>query len=116
MKDHPQTVMCRYRLKPGAEPEMLRLIGKHWPTLHRVGLVTDDRPQVLRELPSKRGGEDRKGEASAVLVEIFAWKSGASAELARRSPEVMAIWEPMGALCEAMEFPHFERVAVDFQR
>src|SRR5262249_48635156 len=58
----------------------------------------------------------RTGTPSGVLVEIFDWKSAASAEVAHRSPEVMAIWEPMGALCEAMEFPHFERIAVDFRR
>ena len=114
MKDHPQTVICRYQLKPGAEPEMLRLIARHWPTLHRAGLVTDEPPRVFRGLPGKSGAG--RGTQPRVLVEVFDWKSAASAEVAHRSPEVMAIWEPMGALCEAMEFPHFERIAVDFRR
>jgi hypothetical protein len=116
MKDAPQTVMCRYRLKPGTEPEMLRLLARHWPTLHRAGLVTDEPPLVFRGLPAKRDAGERQGKGTAVLIEIFDWKSAASAEAAHNLPEVMAIWEPMGALCEAMEFPHFERVAVDFQR
>lgn len=112
MKDTAEIVVCRYQLKPGAEPEMLRLIARHWPTLHRAGLVTDDPPRVLRALPDKRGGPERP----RVLVEIFAWKDPSCAEAAHRTPEVMAIWEPMGALCEAMEFPHFEPVAIDFAR
>jgi hypothetical protein len=29
-------------------------------------------------------------------------------------PEVMAVWEPMGAICESMEFPAVERVDVRF--
>jgi hypothetical protein len=110
MKPTTQTVMCRYRLKPGAEPEMLRLLARHWPTLHRAGLVTDDPPLVLRSLVARHDGDP------AVVIEVFDWRSAASVEAARQSPEVMAIWEPMGALCEAMEFPHFERVALDLQR
>ena len=40
--------------------------------------------------------------------------------LAHESPEVMAIWEPMGALCEerdgrpSMEVPHVERMKIEF--
>jgi hypothetical protein len=115
MKDTPETVICRYTLKPGAEAEMLRLIARHWPTLHRVGLVTDEPPRVLRGRPS-RSKEKAHGQDRSVLVEIFTWKTARSAEVAHEHPEVMAIWEPMGALCEQMEFPHFEQVAVAFQR
>jgi hypothetical protein len=110
----PETVICRYRLKPGAEPAMLRLIARHWPALHRAGLVTDDPPLVLRGLPDPRAEGEPHG-AGQVLVEIFAWKGARSAQLAHHTPEVMAIWEPMGALCEAMEFPHFAPVALDFR-
>ena len=116
MKDHPETVICRYTLKPGAEPEMLRLLAHHWPALHRVGLVTDTPSLVFRGLPAHADKEKRHGKVAGVLVEIFAWKNAQSADLAHRSPEVMAVWEPMGALCESMEFPHFEAVAIDFQR
>ena len=116
MNDHPETVICRYALKPGAEPEMLRLLARHWPTLHRAGLVTDTPPLVFRGLPSTADKEQRHGKGAAVLIEIFAWKNAKSAESAHQSPAVMAIWEPMGALCQAMEFPHFEAVALDFDR
>ncbi len=113
--DTPETVICRYTLKPGTEAEMLRLLARHWPTLHRAGLVTDEPSRVCRGLPMAARKEAEHGTAATVLVEIFAWKTGHSAERAHERPEVMAIWEPMGALCEAMEFPHFEPVAIDFR-
>ena len=113
MDDTPETVICRYHVRAGAEREMLRLIARHWPTLHRAGLVTDDPPLVFRGLPAK--GKEA-GRAGTQIVEIFAWKDSSSAGVAHETPEVMAIWEPMGALCDAMEFPHFEPVALDFRR
>jgi hypothetical protein len=115
MNDTPETVICRYQLKPGAEPAMLKLIAKHWPALHRAGLVTDEPPLVLRALPDRRAAAESARAPGGVLVEIFAWKGRRSAELAHHTPEVMAIWEPMGALCEAMEFPHFAPVALDLR-
>lgn len=115
MKKEPVTVICRYTLKPGAEAEMLRLLGTHWPTLHRAGLVTDDPPLIFRGVAEPT--EERKHGAGAdVLVEIFNWKGEESAGLAHESPAVMAVWEPMGALCDAMEFPHFEKVEVALRR
>jgi hypothetical protein len=50
--------------------------------------------------------------------EIFEWKSAAAFEKAHAHSEVLAIWEPMDALCEPrdgrpnMEFPHVERLAL----
>lgn len=113
MNNIPETVICRYQLKPGAEREMLRLIARHWPTLHRAGLVTDDPPRVFRGLAAE--GKASHGTPGGLIVEIFAWKNSTSAGVAHESPEVMAIWEPMGALCEAMEFPHFEPLSLDFR-
>ena len=115
MANTPETVICRYTLKPGTEAEMLRLLARHWPTLHRAGLVTDEPSRVFRGLPAAPDNMAEKGQAANVLVEIFAWKTPHSAERAHERPEVMAIWEPMGALCDAMEFPHFEPVAIDFR-
>jgi hypothetical protein len=108
-------VICRYTLKPGGEPAMLRLLARHWPTLHRAGLVTDEPSRVFRSVAAAPEKSAEHGGAGGVLVEIFTWKSGASAARAHERPEVMAIWEPMGALCQAMEFPHFEPVAIDFR-
>lgn len=83
---------------------MEKLLAAHWPTLHRVGLVTDEPARIYRGLPGKRVGE----EARRTYVEVFTWRDGRAAETAHQLPAVMAIWEPMGAACEHMEFPHFE--------
>ena len=104
-----ETVICHYRVKPGKEPEFLELLRRHWPTLRRLGTVTDEPSQVYR-------GRDERGRP--LLWEIFHWKSAAAFEKAHQHPEVLAIWEPMDTLCEArdgrpnMEFPHVERLAL----
>ena len=99
-------VVCRYRVKAGQEAAMEKLLAAHWPTLHRAGLVTDEPAQVYRGLPSKKPGGDPR--AQRTYVEVFAWKDERAPEVAHQTPAVMAVWEPMGAACEEMEFPHFE--------
>ena len=102
-----ETVICHYRVKAGCEAEFVELLRRHWPTLRRLGTVTDEPSQVYR-------GQDEKGRP--LLWEIFHWKSAAAFEKAHTHPEVLAIWEPMDVLCESrdgrpnMEFPHVERV------
>jgi hypothetical protein len=108
--DRSETAICRYTVKPGNEPEMLKLLAKHWPTLHRAGLVTDDRPLIFRGTP--KTGEDRDAVGSNVFVEIFAWRDTKAVGTAHHSPEVMSVWEPMGQICERMEFPHFQKVSL----
>jgi hypothetical protein len=105
----PETVICTYRVRPGRELEFERLLARHWPTLHALGLVTEQPPQHYRGAES--GGEP-------VFVEIFRWASGEAPGLAHEHPEVMAIWEAMDQRTEArggrpnMEFPHFQPLAV----
>jgi hypothetical protein len=101
-------VICRYVVKAGREPEMERLLAAHWPALHRAGLVTDQPAQVYRQLPSKR----TRQPAPPTYVEIFAWRDERGSELAHQTPEIQAIWEPMGAICAEMQFPHFERLVL----
>jgi DNA-binding transcriptional ArsR family regulator len=50
-QDKPQTVICRYKIKPGTE-EMIKLLQKHWPTLHAAGLTTNDKPLIYRSIAS----------------------------------------------------------------
>lgn len=100
--------ICRYRVRPGQEAEMEALLAKHWPTLHRAGLVTDEPAVCYRGLPS--GKPDDAHGARGTYVEIFTWKTARSPEAAHQTPEVMAVWEPMGAICEEMDFPTFEIV------
>jgi hypothetical protein len=109
MSNDPVTVICRYRVRPGREDAMRALLAKHWSTLHRVGLVTADPPLFFEGIPARRDDEDSHGESARVFVEIFTWKTDDSALIAHETPEVMAIWEPMGDACETMEFPHFHR-------
>ena len=104
-----ETVICHYCVKAGKEADFEGLLRRHWPTLRRLGTVTDEPSQIYR-------GEDAKGRP--MFWEIFHWKSAAAFEKAHAHPEVLAIWEPMDALCEPregrpnMEFPHVERLAL----
>ena len=104
----PTTVHCTFRVKEGCEVRFRDLQRDHWPTLRKLGLVTEDEPAVYRGMDA----EDR-----LFFIEIFTWASPEAVERAHRHPEVMAIWEPLEAVCEArdgqpnMEFPHVERVA-----
>jgi hypothetical protein len=100
--------VCTYKVKPGKEAEMERLLAIHWPTLHRAGLVTDDPARILRGLPSGKPG-DHHG-ATSTYIELFSWKDDKGPELAHQTPAIMAVWEPMGALCEHMDFPSFEPI------
>jgi len=103
------TVICLYRVSPGREAEFTDLLRRHWPALHALDLVTDDRPQHYRG--AEQGG-------APLFVEIFRWKSEEAARLAHEHPEVMAIWEPMDKLTEKrngrpnMEFPHVQPLTV----
>lgn len=85
---------------------MEALLAKHWPALHAAGLTTDEPAQVFRGLPSGKPGGEHGAEGT--YVEIMTWKSRKSPELAHHMPEVMAVWEPMGAVCEEMDFSAFE--------
>jgi hypothetical protein len=105
----PTTAVCLYRVAPGREDAFTDLLKRHWPTLHALGLVTDERPLHYR------GAES---EGAPLFVEIFGWKSEEAASLAHEHPEVMAIWEPMDRLTEArggrpnMEFPHVQPIQI----
>jgi len=103
----PNKVICQYRVKRGSETEFEQLLAKHWPTLHKLGLTTDEPSQHFK------GEEQDNGEP--IYFEIFDWLDGA-VDTAHQHPEVMSIWEPMDALCEGrggkpnMEFPHVQRI------
>lgn len=108
----PATVMCTYRVQAGKEAFM-KLLSRHWRPLHRLGLATDDRPLVFK-------GMDPGNKP--YFVEIFVWRDGNAPNTAHMNPEVMAVWEPMGALVEerdgekSIEFPHVQRVTVPFEQ
>lgn len=107
------TSLCIYRVKPGSEAAFEKLLTKHWPTLQRVGLAADTPSTCYR------GSE---GEKQPIFVELLNWQDEHGAERAHELPEVMAVWEPMGKLCEArggrpaMEFPLVEPLKIRFER
>jgi hypothetical protein len=102
----PIRMLCTYRIKKGQEAAFLRLLEKHWPTLHGLGLATPEPAQVLR-------GHDKAG--GTVFIEMFSWKDATAPQTAHNTPEVMAVWEPMGALAEDMNFWMVERVPMPFE-
>jgi hypothetical protein len=104
----PLINICRYKVKPGKEAEMEKLLALHWPALHAAGLATDEPAIVYRGLPSGKPGDEHGAERT--YVEILVWKDRNSPRVAHETPEVMAVWEPMGAICESMDFPSFERL------
>jgi hypothetical protein len=107
MPESSETVICHYCVRKGSERAFEALLLKHWPTLRRLGTVSEAPSRIYR-------GQDPAGRP--MYWEIFEWKSAAAFEKAHAHPEVLAIWEPMDALCEPregrpnMEFPHVERL------
>ena len=91
----PQTNVCIYRVKNGKESEFVKLLERHWPTLHKAGLATSEPANWYRTA-------DRKQRV--VFVEVFTWVNAGAPDTAHQTPAVMQVWEPMGALCEDMEF------------
>jgi quinol monooxygenase YgiN len=98
-------MLCTYRVKDGKEADFLRLLERHWPTLREVGLATDDRAQVFRT-------KNKAGKT--IFVEMFSWRDAAAPDVAHQTPEVMAVWEPMGALAEDMDFIQVQPVKMPF--
>jgi hypothetical protein len=88
-------VLCRYRVKPGQEAAFSELLARHWQVLQQVGLATDEPARILR-------ASDKAGNVA--FVETFSWKEQGSSQTAHETPAVMQLWEPMGALCDDMEF------------
>ena len=102
-------VVCAYRVRAGDETAFEGLLDRHTPTLRRLGLITEYPVQVLR----------RAGGGPSMYLEIFEWVSDDAAARASEVADVIAIWEPMAALCEArdghegLEFPLFNLIEQD---
>jgi len=96
----PVRMLCIYRVREGKEDEFQYLLERHWPTLRDAGLVSEKPARWFR-------GDARDGKRR--FVELFEWKDSEASGVAHQSPQVMSIWEPMGALAEGMEFIELER-------
>ena len=91
----PVEMLCRYRVKSARDNEFQALLVKHWKVLHDAGLATDEPARLLR-------AADKAGNVA--YIEQFSWLTEGSAQTAHETPAVMQLWEPMGTLCEDMEF------------
>ena len=100
-KSGPVDMLVTYRPKQGQEAALLDLVRKHWPALDRLGLVTKEPARIFR-------ATDRQGRTS--FVEMFQWKDAKAPEIAHQTPEVMAVWEPMGRIMEGMDISQIEQL------
>src|SRR5690242_14620203 len=98
----PVMNMCVYKVKVGKEAEFEALLAKHYPTLKSLDLATSDPPVMYK-------GHDKRG-TNVVYFELFSWKDEKGPQRAHEIPELMKLWEPMGALCDDMSFPVVERL------
>ena len=107
----PETVLATYRVRAEKEEEFLQLLRRHHPVLLDYGLVTRQRPTILR------GSDD---EERPVIYEIFTWADGDAVEAAHQLSDVTDIWEAMGELVEErdgrpkFEFPHVRPLELEF--
>ena len=90
----PVTNLVTYVPKKGKEADLLALVKKHEAALRKVGLVTAEPFRVWKAFDIRKGRES--------FVEMFQWKDGGSSDLAHQTPEVMAVWEPMGPVLEEL--------------
>lgn len=98
----PVTMHVEYWPKAGKEAELQALVEKHWPTLRELDLATETPAQVYR-------ARDEKGDRT-FFVEIFAWKDENASDVAHQTPEVMALWEPMGPILDELKLSQIEPI------
>ncbi len=99
-----KVVICQYTAEPGHEDALEALLVEHGAILTSLGLKTDAPTQLPRGL----GTDPESHGARGKYVEIFSWASEDSMRLAHESPEVMRIWEGIGAATSFMDFPSYE--------
>ena len=100
--DAPVTNIVIYVPKAGREAELLALVKKHEPALRSVGLVTGEPFRVWKAYDVRKQREQ--------FIEQFVWKNGSASDVAHQTPEVMAVWEPMGPVLEEMMICEVEPV------
>ncbi len=76
------TALCTYLVQPEKISLLSDLLNRHWPALHRYGLVTDDPAQIYF-------GEDYSGP---FFVEIMTWASPEAPGQAYWIQEINDIW------------------------
>src|SRR5262245_24506208 len=102
----PVPTLVIYRPKPGKENELQALVEKHWPVLDKLGLVTSDKAQIWKARDKRRDG----GPEAPYFIELMSWKDEKSSDIAHQTPEVMAVWEPMGGVLEDLKIVKLEPI------
>ncbi len=98
----PVNNLVIYKVKPGKEGAFLEIIKGHGPALKGSGLITNEPVRV------HQGKNIRSGQQ--IFVETFQWKNDKASDVAHQTPEIMAVWEPMGPLLEELEIYYVEPV------
>jgi hypothetical protein len=96
-REHPEapvTNLVTYVPKKGKETELLALVKQHERALRKVGLVTAEPFRVWKAFDVRK--------ERVAFVEYFQWKDGRSSDVAHQTPEVMAVWEPMGPVLDEL--------------
>jgi hypothetical protein len=107
-KSPPVTMLVSYYPKKGKEKVLLTLIKKQWSTLHRAGLVSKMRPRIWRAVDKQMN--------RTFFVEVFQWKDARSSDIAHRTPEVMAIWDPMEPFLQNLQLSRIEPISLPSAR
>lgn len=98
----PVTNLVTYVPKKGREAELLALVKAHEPALRKVGLVSDEPFRVWSAFDIRK--------KRTAFVEYFQWKDGRASDVAHQTPEIMAVWEPMGTVLEELTIQEVEPV------
>jgi hypothetical protein len=96
-RDNPEAPVANivtYVPKQGKEAELLALVKKHEPALRKTGLVTGEPFKVWKAFDVRK--------QRVAFIEYFQWKDGHASDTAHQTPEVMAVWEPMGPVLEEL--------------
>jgi quinol monooxygenase YgiN len=104
-RENPQAPVANivtYVPKPGKEAELLALVKKHEPALRKTGLVTSEPFKVWKAFDIRK--------QRVAFIEHFQWKDGNASDIAHQTPEVMAVWEPMGPVLEELTICEVEPV------
>jgi hypothetical protein len=99
-------VIYAVRPKPGHKDEVRALFGRHTPSLHAAGLITERKPLLFWSSKDE------------VFIESFEWKSADHARRAESTPAILSIWAefaklgdfvPLASLTETRnQFAHFD--------
>ena len=96
--DEPETVAVTVKAKPGQESKLESVMKKHWATIKRLDLITNDSHLLLR------------GDGG-LFIDIFTWKS---ASIPDNAPaEVLTVWKEMNETSTKLEIMEVKRVRVE---